>query len=60
MQDKHGLIVHPVDSTLEEEWRRAASEYWSEVRGSLVPEDVFDRVMGLLEEFRATHAPDEH
>ena len=60
MQDKHGLIVHPVDSTLEEEWRRAASEYWSEVRGSLVPEDVFDRVMGLLEEFRATHPSGKH
>ena len=59
MQDKHGLIVHPVDSTLEEEWRRAASEYWSEVRGSLVPEDVFDRVMGLSEEFRVTHRSDK-
>lgn len=45
---KRGLTVHPVDQTLENEWRQAAEKFYPEIRGSMVPADIFDEVQRLL------------
>ncbi len=52
MVRKQGLQVHPVSPALEAEWRAAAETYYPEIRGSLVPADIFDEVRRLLAEFR--------
>ena len=48
-----GLNVHSVSPELEAEWRAAAEKVYPQIRGSMVPEDVFDAVEGLLSAYRA-------
>ena len=52
-----GLTVHPVPPDLEAEWRKAAEAFYPKLRGGLVPADVFDEVVRLLKEHRASAAP---
>jgi TRAP-type transport system periplasmic protein len=49
---KRGLTIHPVDDALEAEWRQAAEQLYPDIRGSLVPSDIFDEVRQLLQEYR--------
>ena len=51
---RRGLTVHAVSPELEAEWRAAAEKVYPEIRGKMVPEDVFDAVQGLLSEYRAS------
>ena len=51
---KRGLVVHPLTPEAEAEWRKATEELYPKIRGSMVPADMFDRVMALLKEYRAT------
>lgn len=53
MQSRWGLKVQPVNSQLEEQWREAARKAYPSIRGKIVPEDIFDEVVGLLEEYRS-------
>ena len=48
-----GLTVQPVTPELEAEWRMAAEEFYPDIRGRVVPADIFDEVQRLLREFRA-------
>jgi TRAP-type C4-dicarboxylate transport system substrate-binding protein len=50
---KRGLTVHGVTSSVEEEWREVAKRVYPRIRGSMVPEDIFDEVVRLLDEYRA-------
>ena len=50
---KRGLTVQPVTPELEEEWRKAAELLYPEIRGRVVPADMFDEVQRLLGEYRA-------
>ena len=53
---KRGLKVHgmtPADNT---EWTKLADEVKPQVRGALVPEDMFDKVQQLLVEYRSLSA----
>jgi TRAP-type C4-dicarboxylate transport system substrate-binding protein len=51
--EKRGLKVTKVTPEVEAEWRAAAEAVYSKVRGKMVPEDIFDRTMKLLQEYRA-------
>ena len=48
-----GLQVVPVPDNAREQWLRLARTGYPQIRGSLVPEQVFDRVIELRDEFRA-------
>ena len=54
MKAKGGLIVDTVTPEIESEWRDFAKSIYPKLRGGIVPADLFDRVMSLLEEYRAT------
>jgi TRAP-type C4-dicarboxylate transport system substrate-binding protein len=49
-----GLVVHPVSSELQQEWRRFAEAVYPRIRGSMVPDNMFDRVLQLVNEYRAS------
>jgi len=51
---KRGLQVTPVSPALEAEWRTAAEEAYPKIRGKIVPADIFDEVLRLLKEYRAS------
>ena len=48
-----GLQVRTLTPELEREWRRMAESSWPLVRGNMVPADTFDRVRGIVAEYRA-------
>ncbi len=48
-----GLKVHPVPPELEAKWREAAEKFYPEIKGSIVPTDIFDEVQRLLKEYRS-------
>ncbi len=50
-----GLQVWEVGEEAMEEWRQTARSAYPEIRGRLVPPEIFDRVQSLLEEYRSTH-----
>ncbi len=49
-----GLKVTEVPAALEAEWRTAAEEAYPKIRGTIVPADIFDEVLRLLKEYRAS------
>jgi TRAP-type C4-dicarboxylate transport system substrate-binding protein len=49
---KRGLIVHPLTPDLETVWRRETEAIYPQLRGRLVPADLFDEVRRLLQERR--------
>jgi TRAP-type C4-dicarboxylate transport system substrate-binding protein len=51
-----GLTVHPVSPELEEQWRKAAEEFYPQVKGKFVAPEIFDEVQKLLKEYRAGKA----
>jgi TRAP-type C4-dicarboxylate transport system substrate-binding protein len=55
MQER-GLKVTKVTPEIEAEWRKAAEAEYPEIRGRIVPDDVFDAVLGYIKEYRAAHA----
>jgi TRAP-type C4-dicarboxylate transport system substrate-binding protein len=50
---KRGLVVHAVTPDLDAEWRAAAEAVYPQIRGKIVPADLFDEVQRLLREYRA-------
>ncbi len=55
MQNKHGLKVHVMTPEMQEKWEQFAESLHAAIRGKLVPEDIFDRVLDLLEKYRGSH-----
>ena len=55
MKARSGLEVHPVTPELEAEWRRFAESIYPRVRGTMVPEDIFDQARRRVAEYRASH-----
>jgi TRAP-type transport system periplasmic protein len=53
---KRGLQVHPVSKEAEEEWRRFSERLYPNIRGTIVPADMFDEVVRLLRDYRAIPA----
>jgi TRAP-type C4-dicarboxylate transport system substrate-binding protein len=52
---KRNLVVQPVTPAIEEAWRKAAEAAYPQIRGRIMPADMFDEVKRLLAEYRAAH-----
>jgi TRAP-type transport system periplasmic protein len=50
---KRGLIVHKLTPETATAWRKLAESAYPQIRGGMVPADLFDRVLGHVAEFRA-------
>ena len=50
---KRGLQVHTVDKDAEAEWRRFSEGLYPNIRGNIVPAEMFDKVVQILHEYRA-------
>ena len=51
---RRGLTVHEVTPELEKEWRQFAEGVYPQMRGNMVPAEIFDEVRQLVNEYRAT------
>lgn len=51
---KRGLQVHAVPPAAEAEWRATTGSFYPQIRGRLVPADLFDEVQRLVAEYRAS------
>jgi TRAP-type C4-dicarboxylate transport system substrate-binding protein len=56
MRKRSGLQLHPVPPDLEIEWRAFAESVYPKVRGKMVPADMFDKAVGLVNEYRTQKA----
>lgn len=52
MQRRGLKVVHPTPE-IEAQWRVAAEKVYPQIRGSIIPADVFDETMRALKEYRA-------
>jgi hypothetical protein len=50
---KRGLVVQKVTPEVEAEWRDVVEKVQDQVRGKIVPADMFDEAQRLLKEYRA-------
>lgn len=50
---KRGLTVHAVTPEVEAEWRATVEKMNDQIRGKIVPADIYDEVQRLLKEYRA-------
>ena len=51
--EKRGLKVIKVTPELEARWRTAAEATYPQIRGSIVPADVFDQALAAIKEYRS-------
>lgn len=49
---KRGLKVRELTPELDRAWREVGEKSWSQIRGSMVPAETFDRVQAILADFR--------
>ena len=49
---KLGLKVQTATPEIETEWRKFAEGFYPQIRGKVVPADLFDEVVRLLQEYR--------
>jgi TRAP-type C4-dicarboxylate transport system substrate-binding protein len=52
MQQKHGLTVVSLSTEAEAEWRAEVERMYPRIRGTLVPEGMFDAAVEALREYR--------
>ena len=50
---KRGLVVQKVSPAVEDEWRMVVGQVENQIRGKIVPPDMYDEAQRLLREFRA-------
>jgi hypothetical protein len=50
---KRGLKVHEPTAEGVEQWRKEAEKTYPEIRGRIVPADIFDEVQRRLAEYRS-------
>lgn len=50
-----GFQVQPVSKEAEEKWRVFSESLYPKIRGNIVPADMFDEVLRVLHDYRATH-----
>lgn len=50
---KRGLVVHPMTPQVEAEWLAVIDKVKDQIRGKIVPADMFDEADRLLKEYRA-------
>jgi len=54
MVERGLTVVTPTDAQLAE-WRKAVEDAYPQIRGKVIPADVFDEARALLKEYRSTH-----
>lgn len=52
---KRGLKVHTLTPEVDAQWDQIVTKAYPKVRGTAVPEDIYDEVVGQLKSFRAAH-----
>lgn len=52
---KRGLTVHPATPEIAAEWQAVAESVYPQIRGAIVPADLFDQVRAHVAEFRAAN-----
>ena len=52
---KRGLVVHTVTPAIAAEWQALAEKVYPQVRGSIVPADLFDRVQAEVAAYRSAN-----
>jgi TRAP-type C4-dicarboxylate transport system substrate-binding protein len=50
-----GLTILPLTPEVEHAWRVVAERAWPQVRGTMVPAEMFDRVQAILTVYRSEH-----
>lgn len=50
---RRGLKIKSISEEIKNEWREAAEAVYPQIRGTIVPEDVFDQVSNWIAELRA-------
>jgi TRAP-type C4-dicarboxylate transport system substrate-binding protein len=55
MKARSGLQVHAMTPQLDDEWRRFAEGIYPRLRGTMVPEEMFDQARQRVAEYRAAH-----
>jgi TRAP-type C4-dicarboxylate transport system substrate-binding protein len=50
---KRGLKIHTLTPEINAEWDQVAEHAWPQIRGTVVPADIFDEVMSQLKTYRA-------
>ncbi len=55
VMQKYGLNVVEVDDATEQRWRETVQAVYPYMRTEIVPTDVWDRTIELVEEYRASH-----
>ncbi len=55
---KRKLQVVPVDAAIIADWRKEAERVYPKLRGAQVPAELFDKVRGLRDQYRASAAGD--
>lgn len=53
--EKRGLKVTKVTPEVAEAWRKAAESAYPQIRGKIIPADIFDQAMSLIEEYERAH-----
>ena len=53
---RRGLQVHTASPALLDEWQKFAEAVYPRMRGTMVPADMFDEVLRLLQEYRSSKA----
>jgi len=51
---KRGLVVHAVTPEIAAEWQALAKDVYPQIRGNIVPADLFDLVQAEIAQYRAT------
>ena len=59
MKKKQGLSVCVPSPQVNEDWRQMARSVYPRIRGTMVPSDLFDKVEGLLKDYRANRSGEE-
>lgn len=57
MVEKRGLKVTPVTPEVLKAWHEAAEAVWPQVRGRIMPADIYDQTISLIKEYEAAHPP---
>jgi TRAP-type transport system periplasmic protein len=52
---RRGLTVEPLPPAAEAEWRTLSERLYPQIRGRMVPADMFDEVLRILAEYRRSH-----
>jgi TRAP-type C4-dicarboxylate transport system substrate-binding protein len=53
---KRGLTVDELSPEMTEQWRKEAEKLYPDIRGRIVPADIFDEVQKYVQEYRSSGA----